>query len=273
MTLLRTAEPAMKRLLAFALLVFTAALASAAGPQKREWTVNQVKREALVVVPDTAKTTASPVIFVFHGHGGTMQASARRMNLHTHWPEAIVVFPQGLNTKGQLTDPEGKKSGWQNRPGLEGDRDLAFFDAVLASLQADYKVDARRVYATGHSNGGGFTYLLWAVRGDIFAAVAPSASAASAANTAGLKFTPKPVMHLAGEKDTLVKYEWQKATMLRLRELNRCGEGSAWGPQYCTLYPSKLGTPVVTYIHPGGHEYPAGAPPVIVKFFKEHAQP
>lgn len=262
----------MKRLIALGLLALTAALALGAEPQKREWTVKDVKREALVVAPDTAKTKETPVVFVYHGHGGNMQASARRMNIHTHWPEAIVVYPQGLNTKGQLTDPEGKKSGWQNRPGLEGDRDLAFFDAVLASLKADYKVDAKRIYSTGHSNGGGFTYLLWAVRGDVFAAVAPSASAASAANAAGLKYTPKPVMHLAGEKDTLVKYEWQKATMLRLREVNQCSEGAAWGSKYCTLYPSKIGAPVVTYIHPGGHEYPEGAPPVIVKFFKEHAK-
>lgn len=263
----------MKPLSAFGLLIVTVALAIGAEPQRREWNINNARREALVVAPPSASSTASPVVFVFHGHGGTMQASARRMAVHTHWPEAIVVYPQGLNTKGQLTDPEGKKSGWQNRPGLEGDRDLAFFDAMLASLKADYKIDPKRIYATGHSNGGGFTYLLWGVRGDLFAAVAPSASAANAANVAGLKFTPKPVMHLAGEKDTLVKYEWQKATMLRLRELNQCEQGSAWGPKYCTIYPSKLGTPVVTYIHPGGHEYPAGAPLVIAKFFKEHAKP
>ncbi len=263
----------MKRTLALGLFLLTAALALGAVPQKRQWTVKEARREALLVVPDTAKTQETPVVFVFHGHGGTMQASARRMGLHTHWPEALVVYPQGLNTKGQLTDPEGKKSGWQNRPGLEGDRDLAFFDAMLAALKSEYQVDAKRIYATGHSNGGGFTYLLWATRGEALAAVAPSASAASAANAAGLKFTPKPVMHLAGEKDTLVKYAWQQATMLRLRELNQCGDGAPWGPQYCTLYPSKLGTPVVTYIHPGGHEYPAGAPPVIARFFKEHAKP
>lgn len=264
----------MQRLTVFGLFLLAAALTYSAEIQKREWTVNQTKREALIVAPATAKTAATPVVFVFHGHGGTMQATARRVALHTHWPEAIVVYPQGLNTKGQLTDPEGKKPGWQNRPGIEGDRDLAFFDTMLDGLKTDYKVDAKRTYSTGHSNGGGFTYLLWAVRGEVFAAVAPSASAASAANNAGLKFTPKPVMHLAGEKDTLVKYEWQKATMLRLREVNQCGEGSAWGTQqYCTLYPSKLGTPVVTYIHPGGHEYSAGAPPVIVKFFQAHAKP
>jgi hypothetical protein len=45
-----------------------------------------------------------------------------------------------------------------------------------------------------------------------------------------------------------------------------------WG-EHCTMYPSTGGTPVVTYIHSGGHLLPDDVPPVIVKFFKEHAKP
>jgi polyhydroxybutyrate depolymerase len=45
-----------------------------------------------------------------------------------------------------------------------------------------------------------------------------------------------------------------------------------WG-EHCTLYPSKGGTPVVTYIHSGGHQLPDDVPPVIVKFFKQQAKP
>ena len=52
-----------------------------------------------------------------------------------------MVYPQGLNTPGKLTDPEGKKPGWQHGPGAEGDRDLKFFDAMLAEVRGDYKVD------------------------------------------------------------------------------------------------------------------------------------
>jgi len=29
----------------------------------------------------------------------------------------------------------------------------------------------------------------------------------------------------------------------------------------------------VTYVYPGGHQFPPEAPPLIVKFFKEHAKP
>jgi polyhydroxybutyrate depolymerase len=68
-----------------------------------------------------------------------------------------------------------------------------------------------------------------------------------------------------------VRFTWQKASIERLRRLNGCAEGKPWGEK-CTLYPSSTGTPVVTYIHSGGHELPTDALPIIVKFFKEHAK-
>lgn len=235
---------------------------------RREWTVDGVTRTALLAVPEKAKTEATPVVFAFHGHGGNMNQAARSFGFHAAWPEALVVYPQGLNTPGQLTDPEGKKPGWQ-RFGMQGDRDLKFFDALLASLQQDYQVDAKRIYSTGHSNGGGFTYLLWATRGDRFAAFAPSAAAAP---TLMDKLQPKPVLHVAGENDPLVKFAWQQTTMNKLRQINQCGEGQP-GENGYTLYPSKVGAPVVTLIHPGEHQFLRSAPAEIVKFFKQHALP
>jgi len=242
---------------------------------RREWTIDGTAREALLHLPPAAKTTPSPVVFAFHGHGGTMQRAAAMFDYHRAWPEAIVVYMQGLNTPSQLVDPEGKRPGWQNLPGLHGDRDLKFFDAVLAEIKAENKVDEKRIYSTGHSNGGGFTYLLWRTRGDVFAAVAPSAAAGSGnawtTHLAALK--PKPALHLAGEKDDLVKYEWQQRGMEALKKLNGCDETGVEWAKNCTLYPSKTGTPVVTLIHPGAHNFPPEAPALFVKFFKEHAKP
>jgi polyhydroxybutyrate depolymerase len=257
---------------ALLLLLLIAPLTCADEPlAKRQWNVENVTREALVYVPATTKTNPTPVVFAFHGHGGTMNNAARTFAYHIHWPEAIVVYPQGLNTPGRLTDPNGKLPGWQSAPGDQGDRDLKFFDAILATLHQEYKVDDKRIYATGHSNGGGFTYLLWAARGDKFAAVAPS-SAVAPRLLAELK--PKPVFHLAGEHDELVKFSWQKLTIDALLKRNQCGEGRPWGDiKFCTLYPSKLDTPVVTFIHPGGHTFPKEAPAAIVKFFQQHAKP
>jgi polyhydroxybutyrate depolymerase len=80
-------------------------------------------------------------------------------------------------------------------------------------------------------------------------------------------------MHLAGEKDALVKYEWQQATMEALRKLNGCEPAGTEWDKLCTQYASKTGTPVVTLIHPGAHNFPAEAPALVVKFFQQHAKP
>lgn len=243
-------------------------------PVQRQWTIDGVVRQALVYIPERAKTEPTPIVFAFHGHSGTMGSAARSFGYHKIWPEAIAVYMQGLNTPGRLTDPEGKKPGWQSRTGMLDDRDLKFFDAVLASLRQDYRVDDKRIYSTGHSNGGGFTYLLWSARGDCFAALAPSAAAAPGMALAlgATKPAPKPLLIVAGEKDPLVKFAWQKEMIAALRKYNQCDEGQPW-EKLGTLYPSKVGAPLVTIIHPGTHTFLSSAPELIVKFFKSHAKP
>lgn len=249
--------------------------ASAVEPKRAEWKVGNATREALVHVPANADKEACPLVFVFHGHGGTMKHGSTAIAIHPHWPEAICVYPQGLNTPGKLTDPDGKKTGWQSNAKEQDDRDLQFFDEVLKSLRKDYKVDDKRVYVTGHSNGGRFTHLLWAERGDVFAAVAPSGSTAGTLTKA---FKPKPCLHIAGETDPLVKLEWQKQTMDAVRKLNGCeAEGKPWDKEKepaGTLYPPKEkdGSPFVALTHPGGHAVPADAPKRITAFFKDHAK-
>jgi len=261
------------------LVIFSATVRAADEPAPREWTIDGVKREALVYAPPAAHDQPSPVIFAFHGHGGTMQIVARKWKYETLWPQAIVVYPQGLNTPGRLTDKEGKFPGWQAAPGEQDDRDLKFFDRILASLKKDYRVDESRIYVTGHSNGGTFVYVLWAARNDVFAAFAPASSSLSLTNVTVEKnaaeqksWAPKPVLHIAGENDPLVKFQWQKLTIDTLRRINQCTDGQPW-ERNCTLYPSKIGAPVVALIHPGMHALPNSALPVIVKFFKEHPKP
>jgi polyhydroxybutyrate depolymerase len=250
-------------------LALTLLLLPAADPQPTDWTIDGVPRQALVVAP-AKPPAAPPLVFAFHGHGGSMQTAARGHHIHTLWPEAVVVYPQGLNTPGR-TDPEGKHPGWQHDVGEQGDRDLKFFDAVLATMKEKYHIDERRVYSTGHSNGAQFTYLLAVARPGVFAAIAPSAGGAAALlRPSG--YRPVPVFHAAGEKDALVPFEMQKRMIERVKELNGCeATGTEWA-KGCTLYKSSKGAPVVTFIHPGTHAYPAEAPALIVKFFQEHTR-
>lgn len=237
--------------------------------ERRTWTVENQERTALVHIPPDAAKTETPVVFAFHGHGGSALQASLSFRMHTLWPDAIVVYMTGLPTPGVLTDPEGKRNGWQNREGLHGDRDLKFFDAVLATLKNEYKLDERRIYAMGHSNGGGFTYLLWQTRPDVFAAFAPSGAFTMQARS----LKPKPAMHIAGKNDELVKFAFQERTIEAVRKVDGCAEtGEEWAAN-CTLYPSKTGTPFVTFLYNGTHKYPAEAPALIVRFFKEHAKP
>nr|MCU0792665.1 hypothetical protein [Opitutaceae bacterium] len=189
--------------------------------------------------------------------------------IHAEWPEAIVVYPQGLPTPGKLTDPEGKRAGWQAGAGAQDDRDLRFFDAMLATLLAEGRVDPLRGYATGHSNGGAFTYLLWAERGDAFAAFAPSASLLSRGFE---KATPKPVLYVGSPGDPLVKYAWQARMIDAVLALNGCESRRDHATGYAS-YPSKLGAEVAVFLHDGGHRYPREATGHIVAFFQKHAQP
>lgn len=255
----------------FSLPLLALALSAAPEPTKHEFTVGDDKREALVYVP-AKYDKPLPVVFAFHGHGGTARHAARTFAYHTHWPEAVCVYMQGLPTPGQLTDPDGKKAGWQAKAGDQADRDLKFFDEVLKTLKKDHAIDDKRVYCTGHSNGGGFTYLLWAQRGDVFAAVAPSAAVARYAKD----LKPKPCLHVMGEKDPLVKPEWQKTMTETVRKVNGCdAEGKSWekaGKLTGTVYESKGGTPFVALVGPGGHEFPPEAPKLIVQFFQQHAK-
>lgn len=249
------------------LMIVLLSASPGAEPVARTWEIEGTRREAIIYAPATKPDSKSPLVFDFHGHGGTARHAARAHHIHEAWPEAVVVYMQGLPTPGKLTDPEGKRNGWQSTPGDQSDRDLKFFDAVLASIKKDYLIDERRIYATGHSNGGAFTYLLWAKRGDTFAAFAPVAAAA------GMYFVdakPKPMFHAASETDELVKIAMQKRTIDRVKKLDGCGDqGSEWA-KGCLKYSSKDGPPVVVYMYDGGHKYPSDVPELIVRFFKEN---
>lgn len=247
--------------------------AAAAAERKGEMVkvdVDGRTRKALIF-PAADKTKKAPLVFAFHGHGGTAEKAAEKFDYQTLWPQAVVVYMQGQPIASP-TDPDGEKDGWQHKVGEKTgklvDRDLDFFDATLAQVRKEYKIDDTRVYATGHSNGGGFTYLLWAARGDTFAAVAPSSASSALHYLKAL--TPKPALHVAGKTDDKVPYDSQRELMDALRKLNGCeGKGEKWN-KLGKLYPSAGGTPVVELIHPDGHDFWDEAPALIVTFFKEH---
>ena len=230
----------------------------------QSFTLAGVERQAIVIAPVTKNP--APLVFGFHGHGGNMRQAQRSFGIEKLWPEAIVVYPQGLPTSGR-TDPKGEKNGWQQNAGQNGDRDLAFFDAMLATIKKEHNVDAKRIYVTGHSNGGRMTYLLWAKRGDVFAAYGPSASPAT-----GLMrdFKPAPAFIMGGEKDTIVPFFTQQFSINTIRGLLKTDTSKAKKDGYTTLEPGPNDLELGTYIFPGGHTFEKEGAKQMVEFFKRH---
>lgn len=255
------------------LLVFFCTITVAAqeiAPRTMILTINGEVRKALAYIPSSAKNKATPIIFAFHGHGGSMLNMYRTRGFDKLWPEAIFICPQGLNTKGMLTDPEGKKSGWVMNDQTDSNKDLLFFDEMLKTLKTEYQIDNSRIYATGHSNGGGFVYLLWVTRPNEFAAFAPTATAGGKL-TASLK-TPKPGFHLMGETDPLVKPFMQKMTYNKVLKINGCAKQGTTLDSNITSYAGKNGNDMQLFIHSGGHEYPKSANQAIINFFKKYTK-
>ena len=238
-------------------------------PKPLSWKINGEKREAIVEFPAGPRDQPAPVVFIFHGHGNTMEKFAQRWDVHKHWPEAVAVYPQGLPTASRV-DPKGKHAGWQTLAGTEGDRDLKLVDAILKTLHDKHAIDDDRIFSAGLSNGGGFSYVLWTARSDVFSAYAPCAAILHVPKNMTLK--PGPVLHIAGENDHTAPFEEQMESMKTVRRINGCkAQPVDWGEVGKLYAPkTKSGAPFISIIHPGGH----GAPPhtfeAIIKFFKEH---
>lgn len=231
--------------------------------------VHGTVRKAELHTPQNVNEGLLPVVFVFHGHGGTMKTAETRFHIERYWPEAIVVYPQGLKTPTKLVDPEGKESGWQSTINDQSGRDIEFFDSLLNYLEKNYAVDHKRIYATGFSNGGVFTYVLWAVRGNILAAVAPIAGILPSRGDRE-RLGKKPVFHVAGRRDPIVNIIWQNEMINYVKDVNTCSKEPKKIDDFVTEYASSDGYPVMTYISNSGHEVPEAAVPFIVSFFKAH---
>jgi poly(3-hydroxybutyrate) depolymerase/sugar lactone lactonase YvrE len=213
-------------------------------------------RTALVFPGTEALKTPSPLVLLFHGLGRGSDFISNITKVHLAWPEATVVYPQGIGP-------------WQLSPGERDDQDLHFVDALLKDLAATYKVDERRVFAGGYSWGAWFMNLLLTMRPEPFAAFMLSASPDDP--VARWARVPRPVLLIHGKLDDIVPIEQGERLRDQWRRLNGCGTQTVeWAPGILRYEPCVSGQPVLWYSHSGGHREPSNATGYIVRFFKEH---
>jgi polyhydroxybutyrate depolymerase len=228
--------------------------------------VNGSVRTALLSVPEDLSRPA-PLIFAFHGHGGTGPALDRKMDFEGLWTQAIVVYPNGLTGHSTRTDPRGLKTGWQTRLGQDGNRDIAFYDSLLEDLEAKLPVDRSRIYLMGHSNGSDFVSLLLYARGQTIAATANS----SGQPTAYISSDPVRSEFMSmGIFDQTVPYaRQQKAIPLEAAHLG-VNPATRVVTGYLTTETGPGGVELDVYAYPGGHRPPPQLGGLLVAYFQRH---
>ena len=243
-------------------LVTIGAPPASASAELVSWRVEGRTREAFVYAPATTSTSSRrPLVMAFHGYGDDA-THFQLVNLHQAWPDAVVVYFQGLPTRAELP-------GWQVERGQYGDRDLKLVDAALADLRQRLRIDDERIYATGFSNGAMLTYLLWAERPQVFAAYAPVAGRLRPSVEPTER---RPLLHIGGSRDTQVAFADQQAAFETAIRVNGVvGQGQSCG-EGCTLYGPGTPSPVMVSIHGGGHTYPTGTSETIVRFLRQYTR-
>ena len=97
--------------------------------------------------------------------------------------------------------------------------DVGFIEDLIGKMQQDYNIDSARIYITGLSNGGDFTYYLGSELSDTIAAIGPVAGAIAYKDEDDEDFNyipdpenPVSVIVFHGTNDSLMPYEgdeWQ----------------------------------------------------------------
>lgn len=181
----------------------TQLLALAGTEKKCSITVDGKSREYILYVPSTAKDNC-PFVLSLHGSGGSMNDKSPFGEDVADGAGCIVAYPSGLITPFPIGFG-GSAPGWTASG--EYNDDVKFFLALIDDVASKYKIDRKRLYCCGFSNGGMMTYAMSCVCSDVFAAFASISG--FQLNEFHLRLTgkrPVPFLHIHGKNDDFVKY-------------------------------------------------------------------
>ncbi len=147
-----------------------------------------------------------PLVLAFHGGAGSAEGSVSYFQLNDKADQEgfFVVYPQGLGRS-----LAGKTFGVWNAGrccGKNSDKvdDVDFIKRVIEKVKKDFIIDAKRIYATGMSNGAMMSYALACEMSDTIAAIAPVG-----AHDVELNCNPSravPILHIHGKQDPCAPY-------------------------------------------------------------------
>jgi poly(3-hydroxybutyrate) depolymerase len=247
--------------------------------------VNGKTRQYFVVLPsgyDNSKP--SPVVFAFHGKGGT--ASSLLPNgsfgggyalygVQPGLPNAVFVVPQGLDSGSEA----GTDYGWPN----SGGQDINFVKAMLTWLETNLCVDKARYFSTGMSYGGIMSETIACQIPDLFRAI--GSQAGSLFSTRSCVALPIAAWITHGDADTVVQISGDITARDMIIQHNGCDTtntgtidlvdtkrilDAATTDVTCTVYDQCTAGnyPVIWCPVPGeGHDIPSFAGTEIAKFF------
>ncbi len=136
---------------------------------QKSFDFENIKRTFLVHTPPKydGKTPLS-LVLCFHGGVGTGKEQEQKTGFSSLADKEnfIVVYPDGYYNQWN----DGRGSAFLGSPNTN---DVGFVTALIEFMEKNYRIDAKRVYATGGSNGGIFTNRLGVELSDKLAAIAP----------------------------------------------------------------------------------------------------
>jgi polyhydroxybutyrate depolymerase len=181
------------------------------GDHTRTLTVGNLKRTYLVHVPESYDGKRPyPVVLAYHGGGSNAEQMVRFSGLSDKADTAgfIVVYPSGTGLlEKALTWNGGNCCAYAMKNKVD---DVGFTKALLDDLGKVLKVDTKRVFATGMSNGAIMAYRLASELSDRIAAIAPVAGPMGTEKCEPKR--PVPVMHFHGTSDEFAPFKGGKGT-------------------------------------------------------------
>lgn len=161
----------------------------------------------LVVPTGYDPAVPTPLLVLLHGFSasGPLQDLLFRLKPEVEARTVLYAYPNG-------TFDEGGSRFWNATEaccdfGDIGVDDSAYLRALIEEIQAHYNVDDRRIYFSGHSNGGFMSYRMACDHADLIAGIAGLAGAMLSDPTDCAATEPVHVLHIHGTEDGSVQYE------------------------------------------------------------------